>query len=83
MCVCVCVYVCVCACVRACVRACVSVSAQSKNFSDRRGEGYANAQPKAMVIRTIDLISVIFFTDPILFELIYGSDINMMLNHFV
>ena len=31
-----------------------------KNFSDRWGEGYANAQPNGMVIHTIDLISVFF-----------------------
>ena len=35
-----------------------------------------------MIIRTIDLISVIFFMHPYLIELICGSDMNMMLNHF-
>ena len=59
-----------------------SVSRQSKNFSDRWGDGYANVQPNAMVIHTIDLISVIFPMHPYLIELICGSYMNMMLNHF-
>ena len=32
--------------------------------------------------KTFDLISVIFFTDPNLFKLICGFDIDMILNHF-
>ena len=35
-----------------------------QNFSHPRGEGYANAQPNAMVIHTIDLIFVIFSHTP-------------------
>ena len=34
------------------------------------------------IFQTFDLISVIFFTDPNLFKLIFGSDMDMILNHF-
>ena len=39
-------------------------------------------QTNVMVLHTIDLISVIFFTHPNLFKLICGSDMDMILNHF-
>ena len=45
-------------------------------------KGNTNAQPNTRVIHTIDLISVIFFMHPYLIELICGSDMNIMLNHF-
>ena len=35
-----------------------------------------------MGIHTIDIISVIFFMHPYIFELTCGSDMDMMLNHF-
>ena len=53
-----------------------------KTFPIVENRGYANEQPNAMVIHTIDLISVIFFMRPYLIELICGSDMNMMLNHY-
>ena len=53
-----------------------------KTFPIVENRGYANEQPNAMVIHTIDLITVIVFMHPYLIELICGSDTNMMLNHF-
>ena len=40
-------------------------------------------QPRAVVIHTIDLIYVIFYTHPNLFEEICVSDMNMVHNHFL